>query len=296
MSGKLNLDIPASVSELEAMMSKVLPKKVFYRLLLRGKGLEFDGYRSYTPDEDASSIDWKASMRANNLIVKQYIEERDIKVMFVIDVGENMVFGSTEKLKCEYSAELAAAMAHLIINAGDKVGFLLFNTEIARFSLPIPGKRQFDVFTFELGNAENYKGVADMNVMFDSVMEMLDPSITMVFFISDFIKVDESMKKKIEEFGHLYETIAVMIRDPLDKTFPDVNKEVVIENPNTGEKLIINPKLAKKIYERNAEKQINLVKEMFKNGGIDCLELVTNERFSVNLANFLKSRTERRGY
>ena len=61
MAGKLNLDIPASVSEFEAVMNKVLPKRVLYKMLLRGKGLEFDGYRNYSPEDDASVIDWKAN-------------------------------------------------------------------------------------------------------------------------------------------------------------------------------------------------------------------------------------------
>ncbi len=93
MEKKLNLNIPENIAEFEALINKNLPKKLFYKLILRGRGLDFDGYRDYGPDEDASSIDWKASVRSNKLLAKQYIEERDLKIMVVIDVGDNMVFG-----------------------------------------------------------------------------------------------------------------------------------------------------------------------------------------------------------
>ena len=124
---RLNVDIPKSVGEFQALSKEFELKAKLYKTLFRGKGLDFDGYRTYAPEDDAQNIDWKASKRSNELLVKQYIEERNLKVVFVIDVGENMVTGSTEKLKCEYVAEIVAALAHLIIISGDKIGFILYN-------------------------------------------------------------------------------------------------------------------------------------------------------------------------
>ena len=63
MDRKLNLDIPGRVSELETLLKRVLPRNIIYKIVL-GKGLEFDGYRDYTSSDDASMIDWKASLRA----------------------------------------------------------------------------------------------------------------------------------------------------------------------------------------------------------------------------------------
>ena len=111
---KLNLDIAGAVSELEMVMKKVLPRNIMWRVIW-GRGLEFDGYRDYSVTDDAVNIDWKATVRAGKTLVKKYIEERDLKFMFFIDVSDNMVFGSTEKLKCEYCAELVAALSHLIL-------------------------------------------------------------------------------------------------------------------------------------------------------------------------------------
>ncbi len=286
---KLNLDIAGAVSELEMLVKKVLPKNVMYQLLL-SKGLEFDGYRDYTQNDDAALIDWKASVRGKKLLVRKYIEERDLKFVFIVDVSDNMVFGSTEKLKCEYTAEFTAALSHLILTTGDRIGFFLFNDNIVKSRPPELGNRQFEIFVNYLSDPLDYGGVSDLNHVLDSIINLIDRSTSMVFLISDFVKVDESHKRKMEVLASLFETVAIVVRDPLDKTLPEINKEVVIEDTGTGEKLLINPEVAKRVYEMNATNQLNLVKKIFKDCNIDFLELSTDKPASVEIAGFLKER------
>lgn len=286
---KLNLDIAGKVSEFEMLLKKVLPKNIMYQLLL-SKGLEFDGYRDYTQNDDASLIDWKASVRGKKTVVRKYIEERDLKFVFLVDVSDNMIFGSTEKLKCEYAAEMAAALSHLILVTGDRVGFALFSDSVINNRPPDVGNRQFEIFVSYLSDPLIYGGVSNLNSVLDSLIGTIDRSTSMVFLISDFIKVDGSYKKSLESLSNLFETVAIIVRDPLDKTLPEINKEVIIEDSETGEKLLINPKVAKKVYEENALKQLNLVKEIFKDCNIDFLELFTDKSFSPEIAAFLKER------
>ncbi len=286
---KLNLDIAGAVSELEMLVKRVLPKNVMYQILL-SKGLEFDGYRDYTQNDDAALIDWKASVRGKKLFVRKYIEERDLKFIFVIDVSDNMIFGSTEKLKCEYIAEFTAALAHLILSTGDRVGFFLFNDDIVKGRPPELGNRQFDIFVDYISNPLNYGGISDLNKVLDNLIETIDKRTSMVFLISDFINVDESYKRKLETLASLFETVAIVVRDPLDRTLPGINKEVVIEDTGTGEKLLINLKVAKEIYEMNAKNQLNSVKKIFEDCNIDFLEISTDKSASIEIAGFLKER------
>lgn len=292
---KLNLDILESVYRFESLMEKILPKRIFYKLLLRGKGLEFDSYRNFNPDDDASFIDWKASKRANALMVKQYIEERDIKVRFLIDVSDNMIFGSQEKLKCEYIAELIAALSYVITNSpSDQVGFIFFNNNIIQTTPLRPGKKQFETLVYEISNPDLYGGNSDINNALKNTLGMLEQELTLLFIVSDFIGVDERCKNNFEDLGAMVETIAIMVKDPLDRTFPDLDKEVVIEDPKTRERMLVNPKIAKKIYEKNAALQEDIVKKIFEDSNIDFVSLGTEEDFSPKLAMFLKNRVERR--
>ena len=77
-----------------------------YISLLKGKGFEFEGYRAYTLEDDSRDIDWKASLRAQELLVRILVEERNVKVFFLFDVSNSMCFSSVDKLKCEYGAEI----------------------------------------------------------------------------------------------------------------------------------------------------------------------------------------------
>jgi uncharacterized protein (DUF58 family) len=281
IEAKLNLDIAQKIAEFEMILSRILPKKIFYRLLLRGKGMEFDGYRSYSPDEDSSAIDWKASTRAGTLLARQYIEEREIKVVFVVDVGDNMIFGSQNKLKCEFAAEAICCLAHTMLNANDRVGIIFINTKIVKMNPPDGGKKMFDFIVYNTSDPKLYGGPSDIGV---------NPSVSLIVLVSDFLKVNENQAKEFEEIGNLIETIAIMIRDPLDMTLPNINKEVVIRDIDTGEKLLINPKVAKKVYEINARKQLIETRNVLTKANIDILELNTAEDFPYPLATLLKRR------
>lgn len=294
MEGKLNLEIAEAVTEFESIIKKILPKHLFYKLI-RGKGLDFDGYRIFNSDDDATMIDWKASLRTNNTLIKQYVEEVDLKIMIAIDLSDNMVFGSTKKLKCEYSAEMAAALSHIFLDYGSRVGFILFNDEIVKMMLPTQGIKSFNIFIFELENIKNYGGKSNLSNTLKFLLQTLNESTSMLFIISDFINLTDENKKDLLSLSGLIETISIIVQDPLDKSLPNINKEIVIEDPSTGEKLLINPKIARYIYEERAKKRMMHIKKILSRSNIDYLELSTEETFSLDLAIFLRERIRKRG-
>ena len=63
--GKFLINFPKVISEFENAMHKFPVKKILYKKIFRGKGLEFDSYRVFEPGEDATLIHWKASLRTN---------------------------------------------------------------------------------------------------------------------------------------------------------------------------------------------------------------------------------------
>jgi len=296
MGKKLNLQIAEAISSFEQIMKEFEIQRVLYKTIFRGKGLEFDGYRKYNPDDDASDIDWKATMKSNQILIKQYIEERDLKIMFLIDVSDNMLFGSTEKLKCEYSAELCSALAHLIINQGDNVGFVLFSNKIVAEALPKKGRKQFDTLVGELSNPENYGAPSKIEEKLEFFLNYLSQTIDSVIIVSDFLNLKESSGRVLSFFSNKFETVAIMVKDPLDKRMPKIKGEIIIEDPNTNRQVIIDPSIVRKAYEKNALDHERLVKKMFLDAGIDCLDITTDYPFPPKLAEFLRGRMEKRKY
>ena len=291
---KLNVDISRAISDFEAAVKEFELKEKIYRILYRGKGLEFEGYRDYTPDEDAENIDWKASARANKPLVKSYKEERDLDIIFVVDVSDNMLLGSTQKLKCEYATEMIAALSYLIVTSNDKVGYILFSDNIKEYVPASRGLNQLYVFADKLADPETYGGSSDMNKAFKFALNFLPNSTSAVIFVSDFVRMNESIKKDLYLLASKFEITAIMVRDFLDRTLPEIDREVVIEDPVTKKQIIFNPKAAKNIYEKYIIQKDRIIKDIFKKSNVDLLELYTDEYFVFPLATFLKGRVEKK--
>ncbi|MDP2947030.1 MAG: DUF58 domain-containing protein, partial [Nanoarchaeota archaeon] len=156
--GKFLMNFSRSVNDFESAIRKFPIKKVLYKTIFRGKGLEFDSYKSVSPDDDASTIDWKATLRSNELLAKKYIEERDMNFYFIVDVGSSMLFGSGDKLKAEYAAEIISALSHLVIGTRDKAGLILFSDKVVGVLPPLNSKNQFFLLTRMLSDSDLYGG------------------------------------------------------------------------------------------------------------------------------------------
>jgi len=290
----LNADIARAISDLQASMKEFLLKRRLYNLLLRGKGLEFEAYRSFAPDDDAGSIDWKASMRANSLLVKQYRNERNLKVVFLVDVGENMVFGSAEKLKCEYAAEVVGAFSHLVTTTGDRSGYIFFSDEVKFYLKPSRGKKHFSQFVDYITNAQNYGKFSNLNKGLEFALRYINRDVESLIIISDFLSFGPEIKTNLSLVAKKFETTALMIRDKLDNTLPDVFEEIVVEDPKSGQQLLVNPKVARAAYESYARAQQESIKQLCLVNNIDLLEVLTDKPFVPTLASFLKGRVKQR--
>jgi uncharacterized protein (DUF58 family) len=294
MGVPLNADVSASISQLRDALKDFELRLKLYRILFRGKGLDFDGYRTYSPEDDASLIDWKASMRANKTMVKQYREEQDIQIMFVVDVGEHMLTGSSPKLKAEYMVEALAALMHLVLKEGDRIGLITFNNRVTNVIVPKKGNKHFDYMLDVLLDSSTYGGGSDFLTVSEFLIDYVGRSVKAVIFVSDFLAMKESAVKQMQIIGDKFETLAIMVKDPLDRQLPDVGGEVVFEDPTTGEQLLVDPKIARRMYAAYTKKQDELARSIFTRAGIDILSLSTDVGFVPGLAEFIKERVKQR--
>lgn len=96
-----------------------------YRSLLRGRSMDFDDLREYQPGDEVKDIDWKASARAQETLVKRYHAERRHRVLFAVDRGRNMAAVAESGEEKRAIAVLAAGvLAYLAIRHGDEVGLV----------------------------------------------------------------------------------------------------------------------------------------------------------------------------
>jgi len=286
---KLNLEINKRISELQHLLKQFELKKKVYKIIIKGKGLDFDGFRAYTPSDDASLIDWKATKRANKVLIKQYKEEDDLSAIFAVDCGKRMLTGSSQKLKCEYAAEVAASLAYLTLNSNNKAGFIFFNKK-NYYIAPTKGKNSFYMAIDELSKAERYDEKTDFLSFSNFLLNVINKKIDSVIIISDFLFDLKKVEKEFKLIGRKFETMAIVIRDPIDKKLPKEKGEVFLEDPETGEQIITNTKLIENIYEKIMKEHDDEMKKIFLENGIDFIELQTNSNFSLSLTEFIKRR------
>lgn len=287
-----NIDVDSAITQLRSSLHHFEIRTKKFVKFFRGKSFEFDGFREFSPDDDVSIIDWKVSVRSNKLLVRRYLEEAPLKIIFAIDTSDNMVFGSTEKLKCEYAAELALGLSHLILRYNNRVGFILFNDK----EIYIPartGTHHFLQLTDALKDPKNYGGDSRFDRISEFISKQFDSSLTALIIISDFARISRKVKKQFDFISERYETLAFFIRDPIDKSLPDADGEFVIEDPRTKEQILLDPNLARAQYKKFMKEEENKIKDILKKAGIDYVELMTDKSFVPDVTEFIKNRVRR---
>lgn len=284
------VDLVPALRRLEILSKGLTSSKLVgtYRSVFKGKGLEFKDYRDYTLEDDANLIDWKASARTNEILIKQYTEERDVDVFFVVDSSSRMLFGSTHKLKAEYVIELTASLSHAILEAGDNVGLALYSDKEKADILPSRGKTQFYILSKLLLNPEFYNGNFDLKNAVKFIFNYLKKT-AVVIIISDFLGWKDEWRESLELLTTKFDVICIMVRDPRDRILPEDVGEIVVQDPNTGKTLLVEPGLIKHAYEYDVREQENKIRKSFFKSNIDFTEISTDKSFVKPIINlFLK--------
>ncbi len=98
--------------------------------LIRGQGTEFDSLREYVPGDDVRSIDWRATARRGDVVVRTWRPERDRRIFLVLDTGRTSAgrVGDVPRLDC--SMDAALLLGALASRAGDRVDLLAYDRRV----------------------------------------------------------------------------------------------------------------------------------------------------------------------
>ncbi len=258
-----------------------------YRTAQKGSGFEFDQIRDYQYGDDIRSIDWKSSARAQKILVKQYLEERNRTIMIGVDISRSMLFSSTHLLKIDVVRQIAAAIT-LIANYGrDQVGLLLFSNKIEAVIEPGRGPAHVQRLLQELFLERQIEAKTDINVFFNHPL-IKNKKREFVFLLSDFI-VDDFEKKLISIAQHK-ECLFIRCVDDREKEFLPAGL-LWMEDLETGELALIDTrnKKSKKISEfmENLIKNQQKISKKYK---IKELLVKPDDDFIKEVAHFFKNR------
>lgn len=116
-----------------------------YAATLTGRGMELNDLREYVRGDDPKDIDWKASARHADLLVKRFVAQRRHTVVLVVSTGRGMAAAaSLEESKRDRAVEVAGILGWLAVRQGDRVGAVSGNAAGHTVLPPGPGEAHLE--------------------------------------------------------------------------------------------------------------------------------------------------------
>ena len=263
-----------------------------YHSVFKGKGMEFNEVREYTPEDDIRAIDWNVTARMGCPYIKKFIEERELTVFLLVDVSGSGDFGSVDQSKNELAAELAALLAFNAIRNNDQVGLLLFSNQDELHLPPRKGRRHVLRLIRELVACERSNRETSIKNALETFMRVAHRR-SVVFLISDFI--DEGYYQALTIANKKHDMIAIRILDSRELSVSSVG-HLSIEDAETGS-ILTYPSMLKKNRRAFAIHSWDWhqgVSDLCLRAGVDLIDIVNGEDYVRPLMGFFRQREKRR--
>lgn len=285
----LHSDIWKNIRRIEITTRRMVDQLLSgqYVSVFKGLGLEFEEVRPYIEGDDERHIDWNVTARTGQVHVKRYIEERELSLFLLVDISPSVYFGSQRRLKLDLAVEFAAIMAFSALRNNDRVGLLLFDSEVRKVIPPRKGRRHALRVIRELISAlqrppappvraakAGEKSGTDLEQALHYVNQILHRR-GIIFVVSDFLETGSLFPLKVLNRRH--EAIAVRLHDPLESEIPDAGW-VRLQDPETGQQQLWNfgDRRVREAFSAKAEAHDTALNEQFRRMKVDQVLLETS--------------------
>jgi len=262
-----------------------------YKSVFRGRGMEFDEVREYQPGDDIRTIDWNVTARTGNPFIKRFVEERELTVLFLVDVSASGLFGSQGRSKLDLVVEVAALLMFSALKNNDKVGLITFCDDVLDYLPPRKGKGNVLHLIRELVAAEPIARPTNLPAALQFVSRV-QRRRAVVFLISDFI--GPLSQRSLAVCGRRHDLVAIHVVDPREAELPDVGF-ITLADPETGGIVEVdtgNPRV-RELFQLSSRQRHDALSEQLKKLGIDELDVYTNEDYLTGLKRFFRMRESR---
>ena len=259
-----------------------------YSSAFRGRGVEFAEVREYQPGDDIRTIDWNVTARLGAAYVKRYLEERELSVLFVVDLSASGAFGSRRRTKGELATEVAAVLALAAVRNNDRIGATFFTDRVEYHLAAAKGRRHAlrlisDLLTFEPVGTGTDLGLA---------LAELEPTLrrrAVIFVLSDFMST--GYETVLGRLSRRHDVVGLQLVDPRERALP-AGGLVTLWDAETGAWRRIDTAdaaLRGHFARRTAEFDHDLERGL-RERGADLLRLETGQSYAEPLLTFFRRR------
>ena len=267
-----------------------------YPSVFHGRGMEFSHVRAYQPGDDVRAIDWKVTARRGTPYVRQFVEERDLLVVLMIDVSGSGRMGPGHRSAVEVAHEIAAALAFAAARNNDRVALLLVSDRVERYVPPKTGRRHMIGLLENLVSHRPRRTATDLVAGLDH-LEKHALGRANLFVISDFMQDhrEPRLRQALGRTCRKHDVAAIRLTSPAIAELPDVGW-VRITDPESGRQVTVDTGNARvraryrhAMLRRGAE-----IEELLVETGAESLVVDTESDPLVPLVGFLRRKPRRR--
>jgi len=307
-SSKKNLLDPAFLKRLELL--KIQARRTFAgtmrgerRSKRRGASVEFSDFRKYEAGDDFRHVDWNIYARLERLMLRQFVEEEDVRIDILIDQSGSMHFGSPIT-KFDFAVRAAAALAFLAVSGLDRVGISTFDS-LARARLRAMRGRGhlLAALSFLEDLSEEFASDSSAVESDEQVItatnlaavlrayQKATPRAGVLFVISDFLDTGDFQKemKMLAHRGFDVNLLQVLASEEVN---PELGGDLLVIDAETGEEreITVNDR-ALAAYKDSLSRFTDLLAAFCRSCGIGYLMATSDEAFEdALLKNLIESR------
>ena len=232
----------------------------------KGFSVEFAEHREYTPGDDPRNLDWRVMAKSDRNVIKQYIEETNLRVTIAVDTSGSMAFEGDKaaevdgepmsKFSC--ARYLAAALSYLFIKQGDAAGLVTFDSEVRSYLRAGSRPSHLRRIVETLHQAETGEDTKVGNVLHE-VAERIHKR-GLVILISDFFDEPQDIIESLHHFDfRQHELVLLHVLAEEELTFPFKNFQRFRDLEGVESMLRIDHQAVRAAY---LEKVQNFIKQM----------------------------------
>ncbi len=266
-----------------------------YTSVFRGSGIEFDEVREFVDGDDVRSVDWNVTARTGRPHVKKYMEERELTVLFVLDISASTGFGTVRRegregrrTVRETAAEFCACLALAAARNNDKIGMITFTDEVELYIPAKKGSQHVLRLIREALAAEGKKEGTDLAAAIDYATRV-QRKRAVVFVISDFL--GDGYEKSLKLLGRRHDVVAVRLRDPHTRELPKAGL-VHLRDAETGTSQWIDTRSARvrDAYATRLREHDERFVSMLRRARVDLLEIAPERSVVEPIMKFFRMR------
>jgi uncharacterized protein (DUF58 family) len=272
-----------------------------YRTLFRATGIDVADLREYQPYDDVRHIDWNVTARMDVPHVRVYDADREVTAWLLLDGSASMRFGPVERRKHQVVTEVAATIAQLLARGGNRIGAVLFDSEVEQTIPPAQGRNQVLRILRALlttGDATSRDSRAagrptDLAVPLRAALGIARRR-SLVVVVSDFIS-RPGWERPLALLARRHDVIAVQVVDPREFELPAVGM-IYVEDAETGEQIFVDtndPDFQRRLRAAAAERQSALAAAA-GSAGVDLFTVSTDEDLVRAIVRINELRKRRR--